>query len=178
MEQMWFYTQGASDQQGPVPESRIREMIASGTLGSTDLVWSEGLPDWAPVSQMDPFRDAFAAGPATAAPRVLPDRLLGWMTFVGVMTLITGIIQCLSCVGILIGVFMIIAGVALLGAKTALGAAQVTDAGLIPFFEKLNSFMIMSGVAYIVTVIMYVVLIVIYLGAFMATLSGALQNAP
>ncbi len=45
----WYY---ASDNQqlGPITHAALREMAASGQLKPTDLVWVEGMSQWAPAS--------------------------------------------------------------------------------------------------------------------------------
>lgn len=44
----WYYgTQG--NQQGPVAETTLREMVASGHVTADTLVWSNGMPEWIPL---------------------------------------------------------------------------------------------------------------------------------
>jgi hypothetical protein len=41
----WFFASRGT-QQGPYPEARLRELIASGTVTAETLVWSEGMTGW------------------------------------------------------------------------------------------------------------------------------------
>ena len=54
---------------GPYSETQVREMLAAGSIATTDLAWYEGMADWKPVSQVLPA----SAGPAaaTSAPAAL-----------------------------------------------------------------------------------------------------------
>ena len=47
----WHYSQN-DQQQGPIEESQLREMLADGTLPGTALVWREGMTDWIPALDM------------------------------------------------------------------------------------------------------------------------------
>ncbi len=176
MEKLWFYTlNGSTEKQGPVPETEIRAMIAGGRIKSTDLLWTDGMANWTALSQIPEFQSASVAVPVSRG-NPIPDGLDGWMTFVAVMTIIGGIFYCIGCVGIVIGVFMIIAGAALLGAKNALAGVGSVDPALGPFFQKLNSFMKMSGIAYIVTIVVTILVFIFYFAIFAAMFSKALHN--
>ncbi|MFX9023708.1 DUF4339 domain-containing protein, partial [Acinetobacter baumannii] len=41
----WFYASNGQ-QQGPFPESQLRDLIARGTVRADTLVWSEGMSGW------------------------------------------------------------------------------------------------------------------------------------
>ena len=77
--------------------------------------------------------------PVPPASVPLPPGLLGWMTFVGVMTLISGILEVLTCVGIPLGILLIVAAVSMLGAKGVLQTVGGVDPRLEPFFAKLKT---------------------------------------
>jgi hypothetical protein len=63
----WFYAQG--DQQlGPVSASDLKQLAASGTLQPADLVWREGMADWAEAQNIKGLFDADARIPPVAAP--------------------------------------------------------------------------------------------------------------
>jgi hypothetical protein len=52
-EAMWHYCSATSGQQGPVPESQIRQLIGLGRIGPNDTVWTESLGDqWAPAKSV------------------------------------------------------------------------------------------------------------------------------
>jgi hypothetical protein len=44
-ERSWFYAAGGQ-QQGPVSEAQLRDLIARGTVTADTLVWSEGMAAW------------------------------------------------------------------------------------------------------------------------------------
>src|SRR5690606_2423275 len=44
----WFY-ESAGQQQGPVPEGKLDELLASGVITPETRVWREGMPDWQPL---------------------------------------------------------------------------------------------------------------------------------
>jgi len=54
-ENYWYYVKD-DKQQGPVPESNIREMFDARVLGPETLVWSESMTEWAPASTVESFR--------------------------------------------------------------------------------------------------------------------------
>jgi hypothetical protein len=177
MERSWYYSVNRSEKQGPVPEAELKQLIAAGRIGPADVVWAEGMANWTAVSQLPELQGGAAAALVTAGPgpaaATLPPKLLGWMNFVGVMTVIYGVFQCLSCIGILWGVFLVIAGIALLGARTALAAAPRVDPSLSPFFEKLNSFMCMTGIGWIIMLVIMVLMLLVYGIFFAAIFSSA-----
>ena len=46
--QLWNYLQSGVTL-GPVPEEKLRELLASGVLRGSDLVWHEGMDAWANI---------------------------------------------------------------------------------------------------------------------------------
>jgi hypothetical protein len=118
-----------------------------------------------------------ATSPAARAGAVekigLPPGLLGWMTFVGIVTIIGGVLGVLSCIGIPTGVLTIVAGAGLLGAKTALESVREVDASLATFFNKLKLFVMMQGVVYIIGFALTVLLVVFYFSVIMAAIAGS-----
>jgi hypothetical protein len=65
-EQPWYFARSGK-QQGPVPESALRQMLATGQLSAADLVWREGLPQWAPAASVPGLMPA-AGGLGVAPP--------------------------------------------------------------------------------------------------------------
>lgn len=62
----WFFA-SQGQQQGPIPEARLCELIAAGAVTAETLVWTEGMADWAKAGEI-PGLGAGAAGPP-ASPR-------------------------------------------------------------------------------------------------------------
>ena len=176
MDKLWYYTQGASqEKKGPVPEAEIKSLVAGGQIHATDLLWSEGMANWAPLSALPQLQSEHITtlpSPAAAAAQVflhqspLPEGLTGWMMFMGVMTIIMGVFQCLNCVGAIIGIPTIIAGTALLAAKNTLTNISTVDSSLDVFFNKLKTFMQISGIIYIITFITLLVIFILYVAYF------------
>jgi len=46
----WFYALG-TEQNGPVSDSQLDELLHSGKITEATLVWREGMPDWQPLKQ-------------------------------------------------------------------------------------------------------------------------------
>ena len=58
-EQLWQYLLD-NQQCGPVPAGELQQLAAAGTIGPETFVWTEGLEDWIPASQIEGL---FAAAP-------------------------------------------------------------------------------------------------------------------
>ncbi len=68
----WFFAvQG--QQQGPVPESRLRELIAAGRIDAETLIWTEGMANWQKAGEI-PGILAGGGPPATPQPGSLPPK--------------------------------------------------------------------------------------------------------
>src|SRR5882672_3510516 len=66
---MNYWVAPGGQQQGPFSLADVRRMIAEGRVAMTDLAWAEGLPNWAPLSQVIPA-EAPAYAPAPPPPPV------------------------------------------------------------------------------------------------------------
>jgi TM2 domain-containing membrane protein YozV len=62
--QEWFYAVDG-DRQGPVSAAELKKLADAGNLKAGDLVWKEGMADWAPAKSIKGLFTA-AATPATA----------------------------------------------------------------------------------------------------------------
>ena len=176
MEKMWYYAQGGKEKQGPVSEAQIKAMVADGQLQASDLVWAEGMASWTAISSTPEFQDTPVVIVPVKDPNSLPAGLLRWMNFVGVCTIIWGVFSCLSCFGIINGVFMIISGTALVGARTALINCKTIGNELQPFFQKLKTFFVMTGVMYVIMIVMTALIFVFYFAVIVAALGGVLHK--
>lgn len=67
MANQWYYAQNGQ-QFGPLPGEQLRNMLSSGALRPSDLVWSDGLPAWMPAGQVP----ALLPAPAAPAPTYVP----------------------------------------------------------------------------------------------------------
>jgi hypothetical protein len=56
----WYYIKDGS-QSGPVSLDELRHKIACGELTSSNLVWREGMADWAPAPSLDNLPTTFTS---------------------------------------------------------------------------------------------------------------------
>lgn len=47
---MWYYTLN-NQQVGPVEEEEIKKLVEAGTINHSTMVWTNGMANWAPISQ-------------------------------------------------------------------------------------------------------------------------------
>ncbi len=60
----WWYARG-DEQFGPVSAAELRRLASTGSLSPGDLVWREGLAEWAPAARL---KGLFPEAPAAPAP--------------------------------------------------------------------------------------------------------------
>ena len=48
----WHYGQG-EEQHGPVPLEELKQLVASGQVQPTDMVWNADMPDWLPARDVE-----------------------------------------------------------------------------------------------------------------------------
>ena len=60
-QQNWYYLTDTNEQKGPVAESEIRQLIASGKLNGKSLMWNPDLSDWVAL-EMTPFNELLKSG--------------------------------------------------------------------------------------------------------------------
>jgi len=63
---MWYYLATDQQQQGPVDETRFRELVTAGAIAPQTLVWREGMSEWQPFESLT-STGATAAVAANAA---------------------------------------------------------------------------------------------------------------
>ena len=162
----WYYVISKSrEKSGPHDEAFVRAKFIAGEIGPATLVWHDGLANWIAADQ------AFAAlkSPSGADGKVpLPDGLRGWMTFTGVMTVLTSLFLAL----VLYGLPMLLAGLAALGARAALDRTPFVSPDLIPFFTKLKTFFCCWGWMYIIGIFVAILLLLVYAGVALWTASS------
>lgn len=61
----WYYSLN-NQQQGPVSEEQLRDLIAQGIISHQTLVWREGMPDWAPYQTVAAASPSSAGAPAVS----------------------------------------------------------------------------------------------------------------
>ncbi len=65
-EAIWFFADG-DEERGPVTEAQIRALIGTGHLRPDDLVWREGMEDWAPARELPSLFGKSPGGTAVMA---------------------------------------------------------------------------------------------------------------
>src|SRR5260370_35601562 len=65
---MNYWVAPGGQQQGPFSLADVRRMIAEGRVAMNDLAWAEGLPNWAPLSQVIPAEAPAPPPPVAAQP--------------------------------------------------------------------------------------------------------------
>ncbi|MBU0678534.1 MAG: DUF4339 domain-containing protein [Verrucomicrobia bacterium] len=163
MDRKWFYSKDGKQQEGPLSGDELVQLVTSGTLNPRVLVWAQGMQDWIPAENVPELGLTSTSVPQTVEldpnKRPVPDGMGGWMGFVGVMTIIAGVFQVCN---LFIGVPMIIAGIALLGAKTALESIHEVDPPVAQFMAKIKTCVAATGVFYILTLALVVLVLIVY----------------
>jgi hypothetical protein len=168
----WYYVAAKTrEKSGPHDESTVRAKFVAGEISPTTLVWHPGLPAWVQARQV--FSSLLIASGASAQVP-LPEGLRGWMTFVGVVTLLLFFAPAMM----LYGLPMFLAGVAVLGASSALGRAAYVDAALLPFFSKLKTAFACVGWTYLIGIFFAVLGLLAYLGLLLFAFSAAHAASP
>lgn len=68
----WFYEQNGA-QHGPVSEESLKSLVEAGDLQDSNLVWREGMEDWAPYASVFPPIASVSNSPVEEAPREYRD---------------------------------------------------------------------------------------------------------
>jgi len=162
----WYYVAPKTrEKTGPHDEAFVRAKFIAGEIAPTALVWHDGLANWIPAGQ------AFSSlqAPAGSEGKVpLPDGLRGWMTFVGVMTILSSLLPAFM----LYGIPMLLAGFAALGARAALDRSPFVSPDMVPFFSKLRTFFCCWGWSYLVALFIGVLGLLAYAAVALWSLSS------
>lgn len=67
----WYY-ESAGQQQGPVPESDIRRLLAEGTISPATVIWREGMDTWRPLREALPELLTPPAAPGVSLDKPFP----------------------------------------------------------------------------------------------------------
>ncbi|MBR4252946.1 MAG: DUF4339 domain-containing protein [Kiritimatiellae bacterium] len=169
----WYYVDPkTSDKRGPYDERRIRQGYIDGLLSAGILVWREGLANWVPL------RDALdlTAAPPLGEGRVpLPAGLCAWMLFDGICTIIVSLPLLLLLPW---NIPLLVAGIALLGARSTLERTPYVHEETLPFLLRLRTVFCAAGWVYIVMIVLAIVLFLagvhLSFAALADTVSGSL----
>ena len=170
MANWYFVNPKTREKSGPHEEAVVRSKFIAGEISPATLVWHDGLANWLPARQV--FA-ALQAPSGTEGKVPLPDGLRGWMTFIGIVTILGSALPAV----LLYGIPMLLAGIALMGARAALDRAPFISPDLVPFFTKLRTFFCCWGWMYILGLFLGIIFLLIYTGIALWSLSGG-QVAP
>lgn len=97
----WFYGNNGT-QSGPVPEQELANLMASGLIGPSTLLWREGLPQWATLDALRQRGElSFASSPyASPAAHYTPYPETSGLAIASLVCGIVGLISCMVPLGI------------------------------------------------------------------------------
>lgn len=168
MQRLWYYTI-RGEQRGPIPEDDFRARVQAGEIASTDLAWTDGMTDWAPVGSRPELRvpeTPPAALPSTTSTQeVVPSGAAApdfgpWLTIVGVSNILLGALLTMTCIGIPVGILMIIAGAAAMSAKTALQAARSISPEVAAALAKFRTYFLLTGVVFLLNIVGFLLIFI------------------
>ncbi|WP_297903566.1 DUF5362 domain-containing protein [Metallibacterium sp.] len=98
----------------------------------------------------------------------------GWVKFVGIINIITGVLTALSIVGILWAWIPIWMGVLLMQSGGAIERAQMAgdESALRMALDKLRVYFIIQGVLFIIGLVVMALFFVLFFGALMAAIAN------
>ena len=149
----WYYVDPkTSERRGPYDERRVRQGYIDGMLSARTLVWREGLANWIPLHDA---LDLDAAPPIGEGRVPLPAGLCGWMLFDGICTIIVSLPFLLLLPW---NIALLVAGIALLGARSPLERTPYVHEETLPFLLRLRTVFCAAGWVYIVMIVLAIVL--------------------
>ncbi|MEZ0536897.1 DUF5362 family protein [Caldicellulosiruptoraceae bacterium PP1] len=103
--------------------------------------------------------------PNNAAMMQILSSSIKWSNFVGVMWIISGAITCITIIGIILGIPMIIMGVKLLNLSESLKVLQFdfSNEGTQKSFDALNRYLKVHGIYFILYIICALIPIIIFI---------------
>lgn len=150
---MQIYLYKDNQQAGPFPIETLRERAAEGFLSRSDMAWYEGCPDWIELGRvpgMFPSPPPLRAMPQPrlqeASDETIIRRICDYEGISGILWIALGIFQICTILGIIAGVWNIIAGISRRNAVELIaqrdpkiplmyqGVAQLIVIGLINLF--------------------------------------------
>lgn len=189
MSAQWYINRDG-EKKGPFKLDQLIEAARSGKLRPDDMIWGTGMASWARADEIEAlqphaWQNTSAAPPPPVATtrqsqtgHLKLEQLSRWMGFVGIMTIIGGVISAISgvfafIVGAIPGIITIILGVMLRKASGYADRMQYEEAiesysanfGM--FIANLNSYFKILGILIIISLVLGV------LSAIFAVIAGS-----
>lgn len=186
MQRIWYYAVRGK-QYGPVSEQELISRIQAGELSADDIVWTEGMQDWVRIGAHAMLREYLSAAGKTAPPQSpepggfshaggLQTISFGpWLSIVGIANILTGALMTLTCIGIPVGIMMIFAGAALMGANSALSGLNSVPQEVSVIFSKFRSYFTLTGIIFLLNIAFALFALIIF-GCSASLLSETMQN--
>jgi hypothetical protein len=166
----WYYVDPkTSGKQGPYDEQRIRQGYVAGLLSANTLVWHEGLANWIPLRNA---LDLEAAPPLGEGRVPVPPALGAWMLFDGICTILLALPFLLFPWNIA----LLVAGIALLGARSTLERTPYVPGECLPFLLRLRTVFCAVGWVYVILIVLALVFILAGIHMSFATFSETLSR--
>ncbi len=180
----WYWRRTPVEKIGPRSTEEVRAALVAGLLEPGHEVWQEGWDAWARIEEVEEFRGIASRPPLAAPPNAaggrtvpLPDGLRGWMSFVGIMNILGGLLLVLSCVGLIKGILLLVMGFAALGARSALDAAGGgVPVELQPFLGKLKTFFVAQGLAFVLALVFLAGIALLWFLGMLGAFAGRLGH--
>ncbi len=68
----WYYVDASGEQQGPVDDAQLQQLVQSGKVAGSSLVWKTGMPDWVSYSSTQTGSPPLPPSQATNNPYATP----------------------------------------------------------------------------------------------------------
>lgn len=157
MDKLWYYTIGARQQRGPISENELCARIQSGEVAPSELAWTDGMAGWTAIGTLSEFQSFIPPTPnfPSSAPSYVASvpSFGGWLAFVGILNVVGGALLTVTCIGIPMGILMILSGTALLGAKSALEKMGETPPEFAPALAKFRTYFVLTGVIFLLNML-------------------------
>lgn len=201
MSDNWYLYQD-QQQKGPYTFEQLASEIQRGAVSPADMIWCSGMENWVRADQVEGLFPAGQAGAEETAQQgayanqgiyyhddTKLAQLRSWLGFVGIVTIIGGVISAISglfafIIGAIPGILTVILGFKLLGAKKYTDAMlEESSTGISPetfgsFIDNLRAFFKITGILIIISLVLSLLLFIFSIVAsfFLTDFLGNLIN--
>lgn len=145
----WYYSHGFPNLEGPYTGEQIEQFVQTGRVHPDDFLWHQGLKKWTKLQELNEFKINSNSKKPERGFRV-PPKIYTWLTATGIFKILFGSLMSLTVLGAILGIPLIISGVALLKARSNLNPpVQIT-----PFLQGMETAVRAQGFVYILATIL------------------------